>query len=67
MSTLKGQISSDSNTTKDVTVSQDGNKVSLDVAVSPSSSSTGTGSGLELEGSNSLASGSLLYLSLIHI
>lgn len=61
MGVIKGNLASNIPTTKDVTVTEDGDKVGLDVTVVSGNISVGTGSGMSMAGSNALASGSLLY------
>lgn len=61
MGSIKGKLSNLNPTVKDVTTTEGGNKTGLDVSVLGGNLSEGTGTGLELEGSNALASGSILY------
>lgn len=57
MGVIKGNIASNNTTQKDATVTESGDKVGLDVSIVGGSTSGSGSSG----GSNSLASGSLLY------
>ena len=61
MGVVKGHKANNSANTKSVTVTETAQKTSLDVSVQGGSNSPGTGTGLSLEGSNALASGSILY------